>query len=260
MGAVAGFLGGLLGIGGGVVMVPALIALLDATGLMSGAQVTLVAVATSLSCVLATSASAAQAQIAAGKVLWPIVYRWSLPLMVGAALSALIARALPMATLRLLIAAFLLFVALVMLTRWQPDPRQQMPRRGLAALLGLGCGTVSGLAGIGGGNVIVPTLLYFNTPIHRATATSSTLGVPVALAGLAGYLWIGWRTPVAADLPGLYGYLYLPATGALLLAAVSLAPVGVKAAHRMDPAPLRRVFGALLLLVAGRMAYSALGS
>ncbi len=262
IGAVAGFLGGLLGIGGGVVLVPALILLLDAGTGLAPAAVTLVAVATSLSCVLGTSFSAAMAQVKARKVLWPIVRRWTLPLMAGALLSAWIAAALPMATLRALIAGFLLFVSLVMLTRWAPGPHRQAPGLVGAGALGMGCGVVSGLAGIGGGNVIVPTLLYFNTPIHQATATSSTLGVPVALAGLAGYAWLGWRSPPvgAETVAGLAGYLYLPATAGLLAAAMACAPLGVRAAHKMDPAPLRRAFGVLLLFVAARMGYSALGS
>lgn len=262
IGSIAGLLGGLLGIGGGVVMVPALILLLELGTGLAPATVTLVAVATSLSCVLGTSLSAATAQVRARKVLWPIVRRWTLPLMAGALLSAWIAAALPMATLRALIAAFLLFVALVMLTRWAPGPHRQAPGPFGAGALGLGCGMISGLAGIGGGNVIVPTLLYFNTPIHQATATSSTLGVPVALAGLSGYAWLGWRSPPAgaAEVPGLAGYLYLPASAGLLLAAMACAPIGVRIAHKMDPVPLRRAFGLLLLFVAARMGYSAFGS
>ena len=81
-----------------------------------------------------------------------------------------------------------MFVAVVMLTSWKPSAHQTSPGLGLSALLGTGGGLVSAIAGIGGGNVIVPTLIYFNTPVHRATATSSTLGVPIALAGALGYV------------------------------------------------------------------------
>lgn len=264
VGAIAGLLGGLLGIGGGVVIVPALILLLDASGTYPPASVTLIAVATSLSCVLGTSLAAARSQIQAGKVQWPIIRRWGPPLVLGATLAGAIAEQLPMATLRLLIGGFLTFVAVVMLTSWKPHPHRQQPGYPLVGLLGTAGGVVSGLAGIGGGNVIVPTLIYFNTPVHNATANSSTLGVPIALAGVLGYLWVGLidssGSPPPPDVPGLFGYIFLPATVLIATTAMLTAPLGVRMAHGIDPLPLRRLFGLLLLVVAARMAYSALAS
>ncbi|MCZ6711444.1 MAG: sulfite exporter TauE/SafE family protein, partial [Gammaproteobacteria bacterium] len=110
-------------------------------------------------------------------------------------------------------------------------------------------------AGIGGGNVVVPTLLYFNIPVHRATATSSTLGVPIATAGALGYILTGWGKDLGAD--HMLGYVYLPSFIAIVLATVVTAPLGVWVAHRLPPVPLRRGFGALLILVSARMLYSA---
>ena len=111
------------------------------------------------------------------------------------------------------------------------------------------------IAGIGGGNVIVPTLIYFNTPVHRATATSSTLGVPIALAGALGYVISGWGQGSAE---WMLGWVYLPAFVAIVVASMAFAPLGVKVAHRVQPLPLRRTFGVLLVFVSGRMLYSAL--
>lgn len=254
IGAFSGFLGGLLGIGGGVVIVPLLIILLDALGFLPPGTVTAVAVATSLACVLFTSLSAATAQVRAGMVAWPIARVWAPFLVLGGFCSGWVATALPAPVFRGLIGAFLLFVATVMLTRWRPSPHRDLPGRALSAVLGSAGGLISGIAGIGGGNVIVPTLLYFNVPIHRATATSSTLGVPIALAGTLGYVLVG----LGLDLgPGMLGYLYVPGFLAIVAAAVLTAPLGVRAAHRLPAQPLRQAFGALLVLVALRMLYTA---
>lgn len=254
IGAVSGFLGGLLGIGGGVVIVPALIVLFDLGGLFGPHDATAVAVATSLACIVFTSLSAASTQIRAAMVDWDIVRRWSFFLVAGSFLSGTLAAELPTVAFRGFIGTFLLFVSFVMLTSWKPSAHKTHPGPGLSALLGTGGGLVSGIAGIGGGNVIVPTLIYFNTPVHRATATSSTLGVPIALAGATGYILSGQGHE---SIQWMLGWVYLPAFGAIVVAATAFAPLGVKVAHRVAPLPLRRVFGGLLIVVSLRMLYSA---
>lgn len=254
IGVVSGFLGGLLGIGGGVVIVPLLIVLLDLLAFLPPDDVTAVAVATSLGCVLFTSLSAALAQIRARMVDWSIVRRWAPFLVAGSLLSGPVATALPVGAFRGFIGLFLLFVAFVMLTRWRPSPHRQPPGVGLSALLGTTGGLVSGMAGIGGGNVIVPTLIYFNVPVHRATATSSTLGVPIALAGTLGFVGVGFDQQLG---PGMVGYLYVPGFLAIVTAAVLTAPLGVKTAHAVAAQPLRRLFGLLLVVASSRMLYSA---
>ncbi len=254
IGALSGFLGGLLGIGGGVVIVPLLIVLLDLLAFLPPDAVTAVAVATSLGCVLFTSLAAAITQIRARMVNWPIVRRWTPFLVLGSYLAGWVATALPVLVFRGLIGAFLLFVAFVMLTRWRPSAHSEPPGLALSALLGSTGGLVSGIAGIGGGNVVVPTLVYFNVPVHRAAATSSTLGVPIALAGTLGYVSVGWGRDLGA---GMLGYLYLPGFLALVSAAVLMAPVGVRTAHAVAAQPLRRAFGVLLVIVSIRMLYSA---
>ncbi|MEQ8783549.1 MAG: sulfite exporter TauE/SafE family protein [Roseibium album] len=254
IGALSGFLGGLLGIGGGVVIVPLLIVLLDLLAFLPRDDVTAVAVATSLACVLFTSASAAVTQMRARMVDWHIVRRWAPSLILGSYLAGWIATALPLLVFRGLIGGFLLFVAFVMLTRWRPSAHSQPPGVALSAALGSAGGVISGIAGIGGGNVVVPTLVYFNVPVHRATATSSTLGVPIALAGTLGYVSVGWGQDLG---PGMIGYLYLPGFLAIVSAAVLMAPVGVKTAHAVPAQPLRRAFGVLLVIVSTRMLYSA---
>jgi uncharacterized protein len=259
VGALAGFLGGLLGIGGGVVIVPALIFLFDHYGMFleeTDGRATLMAVGTSLATIIVTSAAAARAQYLARMVDFSIVRRWMLPLMAGAYSAGFIAYMLPQLVLRGLIGAFLLFVSFVMLANWKPAPHRQLPGTGRSAVLGGAAGLISGLAGIGGGNVIVPTLVYHNAPVHRATATSSMLGLPLACAGAAGYAHRGWADTSLTD--GAFGFIYLPAFAAIALVTIFFAPLGVRAAHRLPALTLRKLFGALLILVAARMFWTAL--
>ncbi len=238
-----------------MIIVPLLIVLLDILGFLPPQDVTAVAVATSLACVLFTSLSAAYTQTRARMVEWTIVRRWAPFLIAGSFTAGWVATALPTAVFRGFIGGFLLFVAFVMLTRWRPNAHRERPGMAFSAVLGGIGGLVSGMAGIGGGNVVVPTLIYFNVPVHRATATSSTLGVPIALAGSLGYISVGASRHLG---PGMVGYLYLPGFLAIVSAAVLMAPVGVKVAHAVEAQPLRRAFGVLLVLVSGRMLYSAM--
>ena len=250
VGALAGLLAGLLGIGGGIVIVPALILLFDARDLFPEHRL-LISVATSLAAVTFTSLSAALAQLRAGRVLWSIVWPWGLFLVLGSAVAGSVAAGLPAVATRLLIGCFLGLVALMLFTRWQPAPQRRFPALPLAAPLGVGGGLLAGLAGIAGGNVIVPMLLYFNTPPHQATATSSALGVPIALAGTLGYVARGWSVTAMED--GLVGYVHYPTLLTLLVTAVACAPLGVWLAQRIPAQGLRRIFAAFLLLAAFRI-------
>jgi uncharacterized protein len=263
VGAVAGFLGGLLGIGGGVVIAPALILLFDHTGILAthvGAanQTTLIAVGTSLASIVFTSAAAAVVQIRAKMVDWLIVRRFTVLLVIGSYGAGFVAALLPAATLRMLIGAFLAFVSVVMLTNWRPAPHRVLPGPAVSAVIAGGAGVASGIAGIGGGNIIVPTLIYYNVPVHRATATTSALGFPIAIAGSLGYITLGFGETRLSD--GLLGYVYLPALGAIVCTTVLFAPLGVRVAPRLAPAPLRRLFGALLILVSLRMLWTAVAA
>lgn len=266
VGAFSGFLGGLLGIGGGVVIVPALIVLFDLWMLFGPQDAPAVAVATSLGCIVFTSLSAAITQTRAGKVDWLIARRWVAFVVAGSFVAGSYAGDLPAAVFRAFLGGFLLFVAAVMLTNWKPSSRHEPPGLTLSAVVGTAGGAVAGVAGIAGGNVIVPTLIYFNTPVHRATATSSALGVPIALFGALGYVISGWSLPWGDQHPGslyvdprwMLGYLYLPAFLAIIPAAMLTAPLGVRTAHRVAQLALRRAFGVLLIVVAARMLYSVL--
>lgn len=256
IGIVAGFLAGLLGIGGGVVIVPALLLLFDAfdvVALTDGAA--RLAVGTSLATIIVTSLSAARAQIRRGAVRWPIVRAWTPALLAGSFASGPVAALLPQAALPWFIGVFLLLVALIMLAQWRPAPHRTLPGLAGNLAMGSGAGLVSGLAGIGGGNVIVPTLVFHNVPMQQAAATASTLGVPIALSGTLGFVLTGWGV---AGLPtGSVGYVWLP--GALIIAAITflVAPLGVAVAHRSPADLLKRLFGALLVVMSTRILWGA---
>jgi uncharacterized membrane protein YfcA len=252
LGLTSGFIGGLLGIGGGVIIVPALVLYYDFSATYPPETNLLIAVATSLACIIFTSASAAFTQYRAGRIRWDLFRKLVIFLLLGSFAAGWIAPLLPAEVFRGFIGLFLGCVAIVMLSSWQPNPSQQFPANLGAAGIGLGGGMAAGLAGIAGGNVIVPTLVYFNTPIHNATATSSALGVPIALTGTLGYLFAA-QTPYQ---PGLLGYIHLYAFAPIILGTLIAAPLGVRAAHRVPAARLKRAFGALLIIVSLRMLYS----
>ncbi len=253
LGVCSGFLGGLLGIGGGLVIVPALILLYDASGRYSPEVATVVAVATSLACIVFTSAAAAYTHYRAGKVRWDLARRLVIFLVAGSSLAGLVAPYLPASLFRVFIGAFLAFVAVVMLSSWTPHPHRRFPGWLGAGGIGLGGGFAAGMAGIAGGNVIVPTLVYFNTPIHNATATASALGVPIAFSAALVYA----LAPLASAPAGGWGYLDLAALPGLIAGVLVAAPLGVKFALRVPAHALKQAFGLVLIIVSVRMLWSA---
>lgn len=256
LGLAAGFLAGLFGIGGGMLMVPFLTLILSHQGVDASMAVKM-AIATSMATIMFTSLSSVRAHHRRGAVRWPLV-RGMAPgivaggLLAGAGLFAL----LKGQALALVFGLFVAFSATQMLTGKKPAAHRQMPGLAGQAAVGSGIGFLSGLVGAGGGFVSVPFMTWCNVPIHNAVATSAALGVPVALASTAGYVAGGWGLPAA--LPGAFGYLYLPALGVIAVASVLMAPMGARAAHAMNVAQLRRAFAVLLYGLALYMLYKAL--
>lgn len=255
LGLATGFLAGLLGIGGGMLMVPFLTIILGQRGVPAHLAVKM-AIATSMATILFTSLSSVRAHHRRGAVRWPLV-RGMAP---GIVLGGLLAGAGAFALLKgqVLAAVFGLFVsfsATQMLRNKKPAPSRQMPGLAGQTAAGGGIGFVSGLVGAGGGFVSVPFMTWCNVPIHQAVATSAALGFPIALANTVGYIIGGWHLP--AVVPGAFGYLYLPALGVIALASVSMAPLGARAAHAMDVAQLKKAFAVLLYGLAAYMLWKA---
>ena len=247
LGLCTGFLAGLLGIGGGMVMVPFVTFILGAKGLPADSIVKM-AVATSLATICFTSITSVLAHHKRGAVLWPVVAQLVPGILLGSALGAQVAVALPGKTLSLLFALFVAFSATQMFLDRKPKPNRTLP--GTPGMLAAGgtIGVISALVGAGGAFISVPFMQWCNVKIHNAVATSAALGFPVALAGTLSYAWAGRDLPQMP--PGSLGYLYLPGLLVISLASMSTAPLGARTAHRMDIRPLKRLFALVLYCLA----------
>ncbi|NML14637.1 sulfite exporter TauE/SafE family protein [Azohydromonas caseinilytica] len=256
LGCCTGFLAGLLGIGGGMLLVPFLSFILSHRGVPSDMAVKM-AIATSMTTIVFTSLSSVRAHHKRGAVRWPLVRNMAPGIVLGGMLAGAGAFALIKGqALALFFAAFVAFSATQMLRARAPHPDRDMPGRLGQAAAGSGIGFLSGLVGAGGGFVSVPFMTRCNVPIHQAVATSAALGFPIALANTAGYLIGGIGLTPA--LPGAVGYLYLPALGVIAAASVMLAPLGARTAHALDVRQLKRAFAVLLYLLAAYMLYKGL--
>jgi len=257
LGAGTGFLAGLLGIGGGMTMVPFLTLLLTAQGFPTG-EIIKVALATSLSTILFTSASSVKAHFKRGAVRVDLL-RWLGPgAFAGTFLGAQFAGALKGTWLAGLFALFVGYSALQMLRNKKPTPGRATPSNKAMAGVGALIGFVSSLVGAGGGFITVPFLTRCNVAMHQALATSAGMGFPIALGGLIGYLIAGLEAP---GLPtGTVGYIYLPALVILAAASMLMAPWGAKTAHAMEVGRLKRIFALLLLSLSIYMLTKAFGA
>lgn len=255
LGCFTGFLAGLLGIGGGMLLVPFMTLILSTRGVPAVLSVKM-AIATSMATILFTSISSVRAHHARGAVRWDLV-RTLAPgivaggLVAGAGVFAL----LKGTTLALVFALFVGFSATQMLLNKKPPASRQMPGPAGRFAAGGVIGFISGLVGAGGGFISVPFMTWCNVAMHSAVATSAALGFPIALANTAGYVIGGWG--MDNPLPGSLGYLWLPALAVIASASVLFAPLGARAAHAMNVQQLKRAFAGMLYLLALYMLYKA---
>ena len=251
LGLSAGFLAGLLGIGGGMLMVPFLTLILSLRGVPPALAVKM-AIATSMATIVFTSLSSLRAHHARGAVRWNLVRGLAPGIVLGGlAAGGGIFALIKGQGLAVVFAVFVGFSALQMLLDRKPAAHRQMP--GWAGQVGAGglIGIVSGLVGAGGAFISVPFMLWCNVPLRHAVGTSAALGFPIALSATLGYVIGGRSLPPA--LPGAFGYLYLPALALIAAASVLMAPLGARTAHRIDVGALRRVFALLLMGLAATM-------
>lgn len=255
LGLVTGFLAGLLGIGGGMLMVPFLTFILHHRGVATDLAVKM-AIATSMATIVFTSLSSVRAHHRRGAVRWDLVVRLAPGIVLGAALAgAGVFRVLQGRWLALLFAGFVAFSATQMLRAHPPSPGRGLPGPAGQLAAGGAIGFLSGLVGAGGGFISVPLMTWCNVAMHQAVATSAALGFPIALANGVGYVWSGWN--VAGRPPGSLGYIYLPALAVIASASVLMAPMGVRVAHALPVRTLKRAFAFLLYALAAAMAYRA---
>ena len=259
VGSVAGVLAGLLGVGGGLVIVPALAWVFQESGFPASAVMHM-AVGTSLATIVATAASSVRAHHARGAVRWALAARLAPGVMAGALAGAALAAGLSTRWMTGLFGLLEVLIGGYMLAKQERGPAEAggpMPGTLAVALAGAVIGTVSGVAGIAGGTLTVPLLVHWRVPVAQAIATSAAVGLPIALSGGLGFVVTGWDEALPR---GSLGYVYLPAVLGIALASVSFAPLGARLAHRLPTGVLRRVFAVFLLLVGTRLLLSAFSS
>jgi len=250
VGAAAGVLAGLFGVGGGLVIVPFLAWTLASAGI--GESVAMqTALGTSLATIVVTSIGSFRAHAKRNAVLWP-VFRDLLPgIVAGAAAGAVFADLVPGARLRQVFGVFELLVALYMFAGRPPQAHRQLPAApGMWTAGGL-IGGLSAILGIGGGTLTVPFLTWCNVTMHRAVGTAAATGLPIAAAGTAAFIVTGLNE---TGLPAWSsGYVYWPAFAAIAAASFACAPLGAHLAHSLPTHALRRVFALFLAGLGLRM-------
>jgi len=250
LGAFAGFLAGLFGVGGGLILVPVLLILFDAQHIPAEHALHL-ALGTSMTTIIFTSLASMRKHHQLGTVHWLAVRNITPGILLGTALGALLAAAIPARGLGIFFTLFVFFAAAQILLDKRPQPSRQLPGFTGISAFGIFTGWISSLVSIGGGIVLVPFLLWCNLPLRHAIGTSAAIGFPVAVGGTLGYIVTGMSLHTLPA-PNL-GYVYLPALLWVALASVSTAPLGAKAAHRMNLAMLRKLFAVLLLVLATKL-------
>jgi uncharacterized membrane protein YfcA len=254
LGAAIGFLAGLLGIGGGMTLVP-LLTILFASQDFPATHLVHMAVATSTATMVFTAFSSMRAHARKGAVLWPVVVAMAPGIVIGSLLGPQLASALPTRAFAAVFGVFVWFSAARMLIGSKPKPGRELPVK--SRLFGMGAliGVVSSLLGAGGGFISIPYLGRHNVAIHNAVATSAALGLPIALAATIGFIVAGLRQP---DLPPWSaGYVYLPAMAVIVVASMLVAPLGASVAHRWPAVKLQRAFAVLLFALGGYMLWKA---
>lgn len=256
LGAVAGFLSGLFGIGGGIIIVPFLIWLFSAQGFAPN-LVLLMTVATSLSTIIFTAGASLKAHHHLGTVDWLVVKQLVPGILVGSLMGSVVADSLPTSLFKTLFAFFPLWVAFQMLKPYSPalDPDQPPDERNLIGAGGV-IGTLCTLLGAGVGIITVPFLVKRRFNIRQAVAISSACGLPIAIVGSLSYIALGWGN---AGLPSwTMGYIYIPAFLCIVTSSRIFAPMGAQLAHKLPTEKLKRVFALFLFAIGIRLLWQAI--
>lgn len=255
-GIIAGMLAGLLGIGGGLVIVPILVYMFNLQG-FPAEHIMHMALGTSLASIMFTSVSSAVSHHKHGAVNWDIVKKVSLGIILGTWLGSFIAAKIPTHILQLIFACFIFYVASQMILSTKKTlGNKPLPNALGMNIAGLGIGIISSLVGIGGGTISVPFMLYHSVEMRKAIATSAAIGMPIAISGCIGYFFNGTS---AQNLPDYsFGFIYLPALLAIVICSTAVAPYGAHLAHTLPVPKIKKFFAILLLVVGFRMLATAL--
>jgi uncharacterized membrane protein YfcA len=246
VGVFAGISAGLFGIGGGAVIVPALLFLFE-WQVFPPEHIMHLALGTSLATIAFTAVASSYTHHRRGAVLWSTTRAMAPGIVVGAWAGAVVADYLPTRALEIVFGVFELVIAAHLLLGLKPNAHRALPGAVGLAVVGGGIGLASALLGIGGGSMTVPFLMWCNVDLRKAVATSAACGLPLSAAGALGFAAIGWST---TNLPaGSTGFVYWPAVVVIVLASVLCAPLGARLAHRLPMTTLRRMFAVVLAAV-----------
>ncbi|WP_320176045.1 sulfite exporter TauE/SafE family protein [Maridesulfovibrio sp.] len=253
LGIFAGILAGLLGIGGGLVIVPILVFTLPPLGIPD-VHLMHIALGTSLASIIFTSISSMRSHNKRGAVRWDIFKTITPGIILGTFLGSLSTSFMNTNFLKGIFVVFLYYVASQMLFGLKPKASRQVPGFQGLFVAGNVIGIFSSLVGIGGGTLSVPFLTMCNIVIHTAIGTAAAIGLPIAISGTAGYVWTG--IGIEGLPPYCFGYVYLPALIGIVSASMLTAPIGVRLAHSLPVDKLKKIFAILLIVVATRMLIS----
>jgi uncharacterized protein len=251
-GLAAGFMAGLLGIGGGFIVVPVLVWVLPFTDI-NEQYIPHYAIGTSLLCICITAMSSTFAHHRRGSVIWAQFKLISPGLIIGSLLGAALASSLNGTSLIAIFVSGAFATGIYLLANHQPKPLKQQSHW-LSVIFAHFCGALSALMGIGGGSILVPFLVYRGTPMVKAVATAAACGLPIALFGATGYAISGWNISQAGS--ASIGFLYLPAALAIVVFSSLSAPWGAKVAHLISAKRLRQTFAIFLFFTGGQILYS----
>lgn len=250
MGSFGGFAAGLLGIGGGMILVPFITMIFTARHIAPELIVHM-AIATSLATIMFTSLSSVRAHHLHGAVLWKVVAMLAPGILIGSWIGPWIGKQMNTHVLAIVFGLFVAFSATQMLLAKKPSAARELPQApGMLAAGGV-IGVVAGLVGAGGGFISVPFMSWCNVRIHNAVGTSAALGFPIAFAGTLSNIYFGWNEPGLPEYS--LGFIYLPALLLIALASVTLAPLGARLAHRMPVRRLQKIFACILYALAAYM-------
>ncbi len=246
LGAAAGVLAGLFGVGGGIIIVPVLVLSFTSHGI-APEILTHLAVGTSLATIVFTSINSTLEHHRRGAVRWPL-FRWlTLGIVLGTVLGALTAAAIKGEWLQKIIGTFAVIIAIQLALDLKPRASRDVPGKpGLTAAGGV-IGWASAIFGIGGGSLTVPFLVWRSVPMQQAVATSAACGLPIAIAGALSFIWTGWDNPQLPEWS--LGFVYLPGLLGIALTSMFFARIGARLAHRLPPRLLKRLFALLLFSV-----------
>jgi len=246
VGGIAGVIAGLFGVGGGLIVVPALAYIFHQLGVTTSSLMQL-AVGTSLAVIIVTGSSSVFAHHKHGAVQWQLFVKMAPFIVLGSLLGAYIASRIASDQLKIVFGVVEVLIAMQMYFEFRPEAKRVLPKLPGLAGVSSAIGMISAVVGIGGGTMMVPFLTWCNVNIHKAVATSAACGLPIAVAGTIGFMLL---VPAGNDLPsGAIGFVYWPAFFGIAIASVVAAPVGARLAHQLSTHKLRKLFALFLLLI-----------